>query len=326
MARDVEADVRIEDKSEGGLRSFLANLRKADDQVKSTQKGIDKAAESTGKFGKEADENAKAFQKLSRELEVSKKELGDLAKAYANASTTAERNDIAKVMRKQQAEVRSLTKNSDILKDLLPDDHELKQEAQSFGDKLSGLFAEAGEIAGPALGIGVVAAAPAIGAAISGAVVGGVGLGGIVGGLLLAQNDPRVGAAVNGFTTRLVSRLNTAADPFVGVWLDAVQEIGGALDGINFEGIFADAAKEAGPLIAGIAGGLTDLGRGIGTWCTTPARRSRRSAPGSSRSASRSATACRSWPATARRAPRPSTACSTRYPTASTPLSSSPMR
>lgn len=267
MARDVEADVNINDKSSRGLGSFLAGLRKADAAAKGTQRGIDDAAKSTAKLSKETEQNAKAFSKLSKELEVSKKELGSLARAFAEAGDAAERSDISKAMAKQQTEIRKLTKNRDILKDLLPSEQEVKQEVQkltpSFGKQFSELFSSAGELAVPALVIGIAAAAPAIGAVISGAIIGGVGIGGIAGGLALAARDPAVEAAGKGFAQRIEQRLTDAAKPFVPVAVDGIHQIENALDGINFEGLFSDAAKQAGPLIGGIAEAVKALGHGV---------------------------------------------------------------
>lgn len=263
MSRKVEADVEINDKSSKGLAGFLAGLRKAEDGAKQAQRGVDDVTKSTSKFGKAVDDNAKAFKKLSSELEISKKELGGLAQAFANAGTAAERTDISKAMRKQQSEISKLTKNSNILKDLLPDDHEIKKETQSFGQKLSKNFEGIGELAGPALGIGLAAAAPAIGAAISGAVVGGVGALGVIGGLALAARDPRVEAEAKGFAQRFGSRLTDSVKPFVPVAIDAIHQVEEAADRVNLEGLFSDAAKAAGPLISGTVRGVEELADGI---------------------------------------------------------------
>jgi hypothetical protein len=262
MARDVEADVEINDKSSAGLRSFLAGLRRADRQVKDTQKGIDAASESTGKLGKSVDENAKAFAKLSRELEVSKKELDSLARAWANAETTTERSDIAKAMRKQQTEIRNLSKNRDILKDLLPE-----EDVRGFGKRVASQVTEAfrgvsGSL-GPVVATVLAASAPAIGATISGAIIGGAGLGGVVGGFLLAAQDTRVQTAFAGMKARILNELKDASTPFVDTTISGIGRIERAVDSIDFEQIFADSAKNAEPVIEGVATAVGDLGGAI---------------------------------------------------------------
>lgn len=263
MARDVEADVNIKDKSDGGLKSFLANLRKADDRVKSTQKGIDEAAKSTGKLGKTADENAKAFAQLSKELEISKKELGSLARAFAEADTAAERTDISKAVRKQQAEIRNLTKNRDILKDLLPSDGEVQKAGQKLTQQFKGIFSEVGDLGGPALAIGLAGASPLIGATIAGAVLGGAGVGGIVGGVALAARDSRVQSALAEMKTQIGKELTDAAQPFVSTTIDGIERIGGAVEGIDFKSIFSEASVQAGPIVRGVTDAVTSLGGAI---------------------------------------------------------------
>lgn len=279
MARDVEADVNIKDKSDGGLKSFLANLRKADDRVKSTQKGIDEAAKSTGKLGKTADENAKAFAQLSKELEISKKELGSLARAFAEADTAAERTDISKAVRKQQAEIRNLTKNRDILKDLLPNEGEAVKEAEKSGKAVGNKFIAgfspqlasglseamegAGVAAGPVLVGAIAGALPLLGATISAAVIGAAGIGGVVGGVLLASKDSRVQAAFAGMKTRISNQLQDAAIPFISQTIGGIDDIESALDGIDFKGIFAEAATFVRPLARGIGAALDGLGGGL---------------------------------------------------------------
>jgi hypothetical protein len=259
MARDVEADVQINDKSSKGLGSFLAGLRKASDGAKNTQKEIDKASASTGKLSKETEENAKAFSKLSNELEVSKKELGSLAKAFANAGDAAERSDISKAMAKQQTEIRKLTKNHDILKDLLPSESEVEKETAQFGQR----FSEGLEAAKGALVPGLAAAAPLIGALLSAAVIGGAGIGGIVGGVLVASRDPRVVAAATAMKSEIGKELTGAATPFVQVSLDGIAQIGQAVKGIDFKDIFAQSAKNAQPVINGIEKAVDGLGDGL---------------------------------------------------------------
>lgn len=259
MARKVEADVEINDKSSKGLGSFLAGLRKAEDQTRETQRGIDKTSASTGKLSKETEENAKAFKRLSSELEVSKKELGQLAKAFADAGTAAERTDISKAMRKQQSEISKLTKNSNILKDLIPDE----PKVQNLTDRLKQSFEDVSAAAPQIIGAGIAAAAPLAGSLLSAGIIGGAGLGGIVGGVVVASKDPRVQAAFAGMKTRIGSELATAGQPFVDTTIAGIGDIEKALDSIDFKAIFAQSAQNAGPVIDGITTAIRGLGRGV---------------------------------------------------------------
>lgn len=275
MARKVEADVEIEDKSSKGLGSFLANLRKADDKVKDTQKGIDKTSESTSKLSKEAEGNAKSFSKLSKELEVSKKELGSLAKAFADAGTAAERTDISKAMAKQQTEIRKLTKNRDILKDLLPSNDETKKEGEEAGSVfirgfspklaagLSDAAKSAGTAAGPVLVGALGAALPLLGATVAGAIIGAAGIGGVVGGVALAARDARVQAAFAGMKTRIGNQLQDAAIPFISQTIGGIGDIEDALNAIDFKNIFADASQFVRPLTRGIGAAISGIGGGL---------------------------------------------------------------
>jgi hypothetical protein len=278
MARDVEADVNINDKSGRGLSSFLAGLRRADQQVKSTQKDIDKASESTSKLGKSADENGKAFHRLSSELGIAKKELGDLARAFANAGSAAERMDITKAMKKQQAEIRNLTKNRDILGDLLPDEGDAKKDVDKVGGVLTRGFAQlspklasslseafegAGTAAGPVLVGAVAASLPILGATVSAAIIGGAGIGGVIGGVLLAAQDSRVQAAFGGMKARIGNQLKDAAIPFISQTIGGIGDIEAALGTINFKNIFAQASTFVRPLTRGIGAALEAIGGGL---------------------------------------------------------------
>ncbi|MEV6851379.1 hypothetical protein [Actinoplanes sp. NPDC051411] len=263
MARDVEADVNINDKSSKGLSSFLASLKRAKDEVKSTSQETDKATAATAKMGGKADENAKAFHKLSSELEISKRELGSLAQAFANAGTAAERSDISKAMRKQQTEIRNLTKNRDILKDLLPSSGEVDKETQKLTARLKQSFEQVSAAAPQIIGGGIAAAAPLAASLLSAGIIGGVGLGGIIGGVTLAAKDARVQAAFAGMKERIGQQLSTASTPFISTTLGGIHDIENTLHGIDFARIFAKSAQNAQPLIFGVTNAVRELSGGI---------------------------------------------------------------
>lgn len=258
MARDVEADVNINDKSGKGLSSFLSGLRKGSDASKQFQKDADKAAAATDKIGKGADRNGKALAKLTDELGVAKHELGSLSRAFADAGTAAERMDISKAMKRQQAEIRNLTKNAGILKDLAP-----TKDTDGLVSRLKGSLEEVATAAPKILGAGIAAAAPFAGAVISAAIIGGIGAGGIIGGVTLAAKDPRVQAAFTGMKTRVGGVLTDAAQPFVDTTIDGIGQIEDALDSIDFEAIFAKGAKNAAPIFEGVADAIVSIGDAV---------------------------------------------------------------
>jgi hypothetical protein len=253
MARDVKADVEVEDKSGRGLTSFLAGLRKMSGAAKDAQRDADRVTTATDKWGRKTSDTARAHEKLTRELQISRNELGSLARAFADAGTAAERLDISKVIRKQKAEISGLSKNADILKDLLPDQRQFTKEVSS-------LFSTAASESTPIIAGVIAAFAPQIAATLSGAIIGGAGLGGILGGVIVAAQDQRVQAAAKGMAGEIRDELQDAAVPFVKTTIDGIDEIGAAVKGVDFKSIFADASSQAGPVIDGVAHAVTVLG------------------------------------------------------------------
>jgi hypothetical protein len=258
MARDVEADVNVNDKSDKGLKSFLSNLRNTVKGTKDLEKELDKAGSATQKLGGKADANVKAFHKLSSELAISKKELGSLAQAFANAGTAAERTDISKAMRRQQQEISRLSKNRDILKDLIPD-----QEVKNLTGRLTESLEQVSAVAPQIIGAGIAAAAPLAASLLSAGIIGGAGLGGIVGGVVLASKDPRVQGAFAAMKDHIGTELTDSAKPFVDTTIHGIDAIGSALDTIDFKDVFAESARNAEPIIDGIASGIQGIGDGV---------------------------------------------------------------
>ncbi|MGN9802071.1 hypothetical protein [Micromonospora sp. L32] len=256
-----------------------------------------KAAAGVEKLGDRMDATADDAAKLDREIEQAEKSLRDLAVAYARTGDAAERLDLAKQMRKQQTELRKLTKT----RGFLPDFGEAGTEAasqfgMSFVARLGPLLARA-PMAGmnpAALAIGAPLAAGAavvVGTAVAGAVVGGVGLGGVVGGLKLAARDARVKAASKSLGDDVGAMMGRASVSFVPETLNAIEIVRkGALDmEPDFRRAFGaasdyvepltrglmDAAhnampgivkamESAGPVIDAVADGMRDIGSAVG--------------------------------------------------------------
>lgn len=262
MARDVEADAIINDKSSPGIRSFINNLKNADKSAKDAQKDFDKTTAATKKLGNASSEHAKNISKLSNEIKAAEKELGSLATAFARTGDAAERMDLTKSIRKQQTEIRNLTKNKGILEDLIP------KPSPGFLKKnlitpVSEAFSTISANAIPIIAGVAVAASPFIGATISAAVIGGAGTAGVVGGFLLAAKDPRVQTALTGFKTHIGSELTDAAVPFIDVTLHGIDRIEHAVDTIDFKQLLGDSAKNAEPIIEGVAVAIEKVGNGI---------------------------------------------------------------
>jgi hypothetical protein len=262
MARDVEADVTINDKSDRGLGSFVRNLRNADKELKDTQRDIDKVSGSTNKLGSAADRNAQSISRLNRQIQSSQRELQSLARAYADTDDAAKRIDLGKAFNKQQTEIRKLTKTKGILEAITPD----PADVVGLGTKLAtGITSGLGSL-GPATPIiagAAIAAAPLIASTIAGAVIGGAGIGGVVGGVLVASKDARVQGAFQGFSEDLGKRLETAAVPFIDTTIAGIGEIDKAIDSVDLESIFRNSAEFVAPLSEGVGSFITDLGDGI---------------------------------------------------------------
>lgn len=227
----------------------------------------EKTTQKTDKLGHSVEDTRGKISKLDDEAANLEKEIGTLAKSFADAGDAGERLDISKAIRRTQTELRSVNKNKSILEDLLPSEDEVKKETQKATKAVKSDFLESfkgiGEMGGPAMFAGIAVAAPEIGAIISGAIIGGAGLGGVVGGFLVAAQDPRIKAAAKSMKDDIGNELKDAAQPFLPVTMNALKQVDGAVKNINFKGIFADAAKYSGPVINGITTLITELGTGI---------------------------------------------------------------
>lgn len=239
------------------------SAEETDKKTESLGNTSEKTGHQTDKMGNSLESTKGRISGLDKEIENVDKELKNLSASFADAGSSAERNDISKAIRRTQTELRGLTKNRDVLKGLLPDEQELESETKKVKSKFAGMFEGIGDLAGPALGVGIAAAAPAIGAVLSGAIVGGVGLGGIVGGAIIAFQDPRVKSELSAFKTHIGDELKTAAAPFVPVVIDGLGKVRREIDGLDLGQLFSDAAKESGPLIDGVTDLIGKLGKAV---------------------------------------------------------------
>jgi len=126
-----------------------------------------------------------------------------------------------------------------------------------ISDTLSGLPSlTRGSLIAGAVGVGA-AMAPFIGAAISGAVLGGVGIGGIIGGVALAAQDSTVQKAGQELGQRLVTGFTSAAQPFVGPLLEALETL--EETGRDATASLGRSFTKLAPLVSPVARGLSGL-------------------------------------------------------------------
>ncbi len=257
-------------------------------------KMTDRAAGGLDRFGDKLEATERDARSLDGQIAEVEESLKLLAVAFSRTQDEADRVDLTKAMRRQQSELRKLTKARDLLPDL---DAAGAEAAAGFGASFVGrigpLLARApvgpaGLAIGAALAAGVV---PMLGAAVGGAVVGGVGVGGVIGGIALAARDARVQAAGQALGATIMGDLDEAAAGFVqptvhgiaiirDAWSDVsgdVKAVFGAAQGYveplaNGVADFVreivpglrDAAEAAGPIVREIGEGLPRIGQAIG--------------------------------------------------------------
>lgn len=234
-----------------------------------------------GRLGDQMSETAQDARRLDREIEQAQHSLRDLAVEYARTEDAGKRMDLSKQMRRQQTEVRRLTK----VRDLLPD---LDGESVSMGARLgaglaSGLMRAGQPISqaisnvvgtlppqaqaaiGAAVVTAVVAVAPAVGAALTGAVLGGVGVGGVAGGLALAAKDSRVQAAAHELGATVSSGLEQVGGTFVGPAISGISTIRTAWDQVagDVQQVGQSLSRYVEPLAEGVAGAVRAIMPGI---------------------------------------------------------------
>ncbi|MET8265935.1 hypothetical protein ABZU92_18305 [Micromonospora arida] len=231
-------------------------------------KMADRAGGGLDRFGKSLDATERDAQDLDRQIADVEDSLKMLAVAFARTSDEADRIDISKGIRRQQAELRKLVKS----KDLLPDFAKAGEEnAEGFGAsfvaRIGPLLAKAPMgAAGGAIGAGIAAVAvPMIGAAVAGAVLGGVGVGGVVGGVSLAAKDARVQAAGKQLGQTVMGDLEDSAAAFIGPTIRSIGIIEDAWSDVadDVDGVFEAAARYVEPLAQGVAGMVREIGPGL---------------------------------------------------------------
>lgn len=219
-----------------------------------------------------ADKAGNGLRNVDRELEImdkrvvsSRMELKRLAHEFANVDDEASRIDISKAMAKVQRDISRATRAQRALKfsDLIPSEPD-SDSASRFASSLMKMSTAAGTKVGPILGSSIgIAAAPMLATAIAGGIIGGVGLGGVAGGFAIVSKDQRVKSAIKGLGDGLQDRLRGSVETFIPAAVGAIGTIEKSLKNIDFEGIFASAARFVDPLAKGVGRMIEGLGNGI---------------------------------------------------------------
>jgi predicted nucleic acid-binding Zn-ribbon protein len=242
------------------------------DELQKAARAGDETAVATEVFGKTAKTAAGHVEKLDHEIKQAERELRQLAVAFAEAETAADRADLSKNIRKTQTELTKLKQNKNVLKNLIPKevlDDVIPNSQNSpgifkrFSSSLTSAF-EGG--IGPAEVVPALAAlAPLIGGVISAGIIGGAGVGGVIGGVLLAARDARVKAAGTELGQNLLGQLTKDADVFIGPVLRNIGKIEAAFGSLNgqIKNIFGGSAGFLDPLVNGAIGGIRGILGGI---------------------------------------------------------------
>ncbi|MEU4589992.1 hypothetical protein [Micromonospora aurantiaca (nom. illeg.)] len=228
----------------------------------------DRAGDGLDRFGKSLDATERDAQDLDRQIADVDDSLKQLAVAFARTSDAADRMDISKAMRRQQTELRKLTKARDLLPDMEKEGTEAASGfAASFVARVGPLLARApvnpaGAAIGGALAAGLV---PTLSGVIAGAVVGGVGIGGVAGGLALAAKDSRVQAAGKQLADIVGADLEESGGRFVGPAIDGLEVLRDAWNDVSddIDATLAASSRYVVPLARGVADFVREITPGI---------------------------------------------------------------
>lgn len=274
-ARQLILDLLARDKTGAATKSAAGNLEDvgdaARDAAKSTEKlgaASDRAEDQTEKLGKSARTAAEHVDRLDREIESVERELRQLAVAFAEAESAADRLDLSKAIRRTQSDLRKLNTSRGLLDGLVPKPAEVAAAGSSAGTSFLAGFAQSASQVGPlgpvAAGMGLYLA-PLLGANVAAGVLGGAGAGGVIGGLALASRDSRVKAAAKSLGEDLLASLDKSAGAFVPAMLAGINQIRAEFKKVDKDltSIFDNSARFVKPLITGLSGLVEGLLDGV---------------------------------------------------------------
>jgi hypothetical protein len=206
-----------------------------------TTKALGDAAKASDNLGDSFKETAKDAKSLNVQIGESEKRVAALRKQLVE---TGNDKNIRKALRGEESWLRELT----------------KIQSAGLPDAPTGRLAS--RVTGPLVGVGalgIVAAAPAIGATIAGAVAGAIGTVGIAGGIAMAAKDPRVKSAAEAFGAEIQKEFFRGGEVFVGPIQQSLKILSGAFKEMELPETFAKMA----PHVTTIAGGFAGLGKNI---------------------------------------------------------------
>ncbi|MEU5549197.1 hypothetical protein ABZ738_05460 [Micromonospora sp. NPDC047793] len=261
------------DKAGRAADRFSDKLDDTADSAKGLGDETDKANDRLGKLDPRLRDAAEGARKLDVEIDKAQKSLKDLAIQFGNTDDAAQRVDLAKAMRAQQAELRRLTRSRGLLDGLVEEAERAgDRSGESAGRRFVRNFRE--QIGGPELvragvGAGGLVATGLVAGLLAGA--GGVVLGAgvaaaVAGGVVVAARDSRVQAAGKELGSSVLTDLeNTVGARLVEPTLGGIREIRQGWQAMrgDVDGLAREAARFVEPISRGLVGLVREFVPGL---------------------------------------------------------------
>jgi hypothetical protein len=262
--RELLLDILARDKTGPATKSSSSNIKGVGDAAEGAAKATERLAEESdraedqvARLGKSGRTAAQHLEGLDHEIESVERELKQMAVAWAEAQSVAERTDLSKAIRRTQRDLRELNKQKIEIRKLLPDPEPVVQSfvSQLFGGITKAAASKTGALGPVAVGMGLYMA-PLIGANIAAGILGGAGVGGVIGGLALASRDSRVKSEAKGLSKEILGQLELSAGAFVPAAIEGIDEVRGSFRDMSgdLKSIFDNSSRYVAPLIRGITG------------------------------------------------------------------------
>lgn len=211
-----------------------------------------KAGRALDKMGDQAEGAAKDAAKLDREVEDLNRSLYALAAAYAAADNEADRADIFKAIKVDQAKLRKQMNVRKLMGDVGGDGAE--GFSIGFAQRIGPLVAKAP--IGPGLLGAVAAAVPIVVPAVTSMISLGAAGGAVALGAAISAKDPRVAAGIASLKTELGEQLAESAKPFTPAMLVELDDVRRHFKSLrpDLDAVFAKASTYLDPLEDAAAG------------------------------------------------------------------------
>lgn len=227
-------------------------------------KMTDRASGGLDRFGDKLEATERDAKGLDDQIREVEGNLKALAVAFSRTQDEVDRVDLTKAIRKQQTELRKLTKARDLLPDFAPAGEEAAVGfAARFSARVGPLLAQAP--VSPPLLAAFTAGVPAVIPLISAAVTSGVALASVGAGLKLAFQDASVKAAAVDLKEEIGDELEDAAAPFVPATLRSIGTVRAEFRALKpeLDGLFEDSSRYLEPLTRGATGFVRELLPGL---------------------------------------------------------------